>query len=92
MSIEEFLELLSDLITTLEEEAGCVGATADHIKALLADSIKAERNPHFIPIMRLGVELETCARAYNDNEAFREITDELFTPEEEEAIYAGDEE
>lgn len=90
MNLEELMAYLAGLVTDMEEEAGCVGATAEHFKNLFAGSIKAERNDQYIPLRMLTAELVLEARVATEREEAREILEGLFTPDEEEAIYSGE--
>lgn len=90
MTPDEFIQHMADLIVEMEEEAGCVGATGSHLKSLIADSIKAERNENYVPALMLENYLQMSALKKEQEIEFKEITDELFDPNELEAIFGGD--
>lgn len=86
---QDFLAYVADLVVEMEDEAGCVGATAHHLQEILKNSIKAERNNDYLPAMVLQNELAICAKNKEMRNAFEDMTSELFTPEEEESFFGG---
>lgn len=95
MTPESLLRYLAFEIVEMEEEAGCVGASANHLLTLIKESIKAEGTA-FAMSKAFASELDQATQEKEDevtlNEAFHSIVEKEWTPDEEEAMYAGGEE
>lgn len=89
---EDYLQDLALLIAELEDEDDACGSFGKYLEHLLEESIRAERNEAFAPVVRLCQLLKHYAINNQERRWFEKMTDELFTTEELQQIGSDDEE
>lgn len=85
-----YLKYLARIITEVEVQNDCLGATHQHLVTIAKDTeAHATDAAHFATFV---VALEKAEERIVNKVLFDSMVDDLFTPEEEEAIFGGDDE
>lgn len=85
---QEYLQYLSRIIVEAETQNDCLGATREHL-AIIAEAtdLHEQDAKHFACFI---VSLEEAHDEKVEEVVFHTITKDVFTPEEEEGFFGGD--